>query len=201
MHSGGQQITEPQAAPAASAAAPVTPAPAKGPEGWRIRTRADASGAVALLDAMARRGKLAGFEAGGGDGVFRVRDFGHPFESELVARAERVDGWTEFTLRRRLRPAMPWVFGLMLVATIWPGVWLTDSMLATYFGWYRGIETWWWYLPLTVPAAPWAMWSAIRKSCAAGDNEAAIVVGKIEAALGSSGERTREPEPGQATPR
>jgi hypothetical protein len=152
------------------------------------------------LDALARRGKLPGFSlpteqrgAAGHVPIFTVSDFGQPFESRLTGVLEPPTpagehagqtGRTRSRLRleRSLRPIAPWIFGVTLVLTVWPGLPLTDSLLATYFP-SLTIPTWWWYLPLTVPTAPWAMWAAIRKSRAAGRDEARKLIATIATEL------------------
>jgi len=110
--------------------------------------------------------------------LFTVRDFGGPFESILEARL--ADRQLHFTTR--LRTTMTWVYFVILVATVWPGVWLTDSMLRTYFTGYDYL-TWMWYLPLTAPFVPWAMWAAIRKSRVRGRTEAAEIIASIRKLL------------------
>jgi hypothetical protein len=79
----------------------------------------------------------------------------------------------------------PWIFALILVLTIWPGVWLTDSMLRSYWDWYSATP-WWstyvWYMPLTVPFCPVAMRSALRKSRAAAAAEIPAILAKVAAA-------------------
>jgi hypothetical protein len=85
---------------------------------------------------------------------------------------------------------MPILYALLLGVSIWPGIWLTDSMLRAYFSWYR-IPTWWWYLPLTVPTSPWAMWVAVKKSRATGNAAGLELIQKIAAAV--NGEVVMEP--------
>lgn len=135
-------------------------------------------GVIAALDAAARKGKLPGLtcEMGGaGKRAFRVADFGKPFESQLIGVIEEVTGTpgvaSRTTCRLRMKMVMPVIFVLMLVASVWPGILLTDSMLRMYFSWYT-IPTWWWYLPLTVPFVPLAWRKAWRTSIASGRAEA-----------------------------
>lgn len=80
---------------------------------------------------------------------------------------------------------MPWIYALLLIATVWPGVWVTDSMLKTYFSWYT-IPTWWWYLPLSVIPLPWMWRSFMHKSRAAADASAREVITDIAAAVGGT---------------
>lgn len=143
--------------------------------------------AVASLEAAARRGKMPGFhraESKHGAGVaFVVTDFGTPFESVLVARSNVVGVGCELRFETRLKPLMPWVFAIALILTVWPGVWLTDSMLKTYFTGYTW-ATWMWYLPLTVPFLPPAMWAAIKRSRTSARAEVLAMIETIGTALG-----------------
>jgi hypothetical protein len=138
------------------------------------------------LEAAARRGKFAGFVPGSGNALFRVKDFGGPFESVLTARADDAGAGppgTSLRFELRLRPVLAWVYLAVLVVTVWPGVWLTDSMLRTYFTGYD-FQTWMWYLPLTVPFVPWAMWASIRKSRLRGREQAVEILHSIAKTLG-----------------
>ena len=65
---------------------------------------------------------------------------------------------------------------------------MTDSMIRTYFSGYD-IATWKWYLPLTAPFVPWAMWSAIRKSQVSARGQAAELVEKVRQIVTSSEQR------------
>lgn len=155
----------------------------------------EAQSVVALLDEAARRGKLPGFSpvraVGGGtvDGpLFTVTDFGSPFESVLMATAARADSGTRLSFDVRLKPLMPAVFLAVLAATIWPGVWLTDSLLRTYSSWYMSLPDWAtyaWYLPLTVPFCPPVFLAAVRRSRVSADAEARELIGKVAALLGA----------------
>lgn len=141
----------------------------------------------ALLDSAAMRGKLPGYESSEAEGeLFRIGDFGTPFEGVLSARysaSAGEGGAGRLRFEARLKPIMPVVFAVVLAATVWPGVWLTDSLLHTYFGWYN-IPTWWWYLPLTVPFCPWVLWVAVKRSRASADAEGRELIGKVAAILG-----------------
>jgi hypothetical protein len=97
--------------------------------------------------------------------LFAVRDFGHPFESVLNAsfHPDLSGSHNVVAFETRLKPLIPTVFAIGLILSVWPGIYIVDSMLRHYFSWYD-IPTWWWYLPLTVPTPPWAMWAAIKKS-------------------------------------
>lgn len=110
---------------------------------------------------------MAGFEKGAGRGaLFEVEAFGSPFDGVMRAYASEGTGGTELRFEAGLKPLMPWVVGAVLVLTVWPGVWLTESMLASLapsWTWLWG-TTWWWYLPLTAPFVPWMMWRTLKQS-------------------------------------
>ena len=150
-----------------------------------------ASEILEKLDTAARRGKLPGFQrgtAGPGAPLFEITDFGTPFEARLLVTASpNGDGTLLSFPPIRLKPAFPWVFALILILTIWPGAWLTDSMLRTYWDWYSARPAWVtyaWYLPLTVPFCPMAMLSALRKSRASAAAEIPAIIDKIAMAIG-----------------
>lgn len=155
----------------------------------------NADAIVARLDEAARRGKLPGFSdarsgggAGAGGALFTITDFGSPFESVMVATALRADSDTRLSFEVRVKPLMPAVFAAVLVVTVWPGVWLTDSLLRTYSSWYMSLPDWVtyaWYLPLTAPFCPPAFLAAVRKSRAAAAMEAQELVAKVAALLGA----------------
>lgn len=145
---------------------------------------------VRRLDEAARRGKLPGFAAAapGGEALFTLTDFGSPFESVLVAAPATEGDSTRLRFSIRLKPTMPVVFAIMLVITIWPGVWLTDSLLRTYSSWYMSLPDWAtyaWYLPLTVPFCPPAMLAALRRSRASAAAEAQELIDKLAAIIGA----------------
>lgn len=143
---------------------------------------------TSLLDAAARRGELPGYRAGNGASLFEITDFGTPFESVLKASALEERGVTRIRWELAVQRRLPVVFLIILIATVWPGVWLTDSMIRTYFSGYD-IATWKWYLPLTAPFVPWAMWSAIRKSQVSAHGQAAELVEKVRQVVKSSEQR------------
>ena len=153
-----------------------------------ISTGLTPSEAVARLLALSKRGKLPGFEDRGGSGVsrsFRVLVFGHPYDRELLCEAAPTpDGGSQVTLTPRLQRRLPTIMLATIALSLWPGVWLTDTMLGMYFSWYP--RQFWvtcaWYLPLTLAAIP-VLWKQYRKSEALAAEEQAQVVAKIAAAL------------------
>ncbi len=150
----------------------------------RIETRLSASEIRARLLALSKRGKLAGYNGDDPDGIASVAAHGTPFDSKLVLRQEG----TTLSFVCKLLPTMPWVFAAVLVVTIWPGLPLTDGFLSS-FQWYSGlmarigIDTWAWYLPLTILPAPLAMRGALKKSRASAHQSALEAIEKIRATL------------------
>lgn len=124
--------------------------------------------------------------------IFTVSDFGTPFESVLEGQARPMSGegdaaasggavaggGCELSFAIRMKPKLAWVFGVVLVASVWPGVWLTDSMIRTYFPSYD-YKTWMWYIPLTAPFVPLGLMQAIKKSRASAQIEAAEIIERI----------------------
>lgn len=158
----------------------------------------DPEAVVAKLDVASRRGRMAGFEAGPEDGLFLVDAWGTPFDHDLVATAEH--GSPSGTILRfalRLRQKLPIIHAIILILTVWPGVWLTDSMLKLWFTWYYtltqkpmfvwgGFEvlTYLWYIPLCVLPLPWFWKSIMRRSRRTSRQSALEMIGKIAKELG-----------------
>lgn len=148
---------------------------------------------VELLETSARRGKLPGFERGTGGHLFKVSLFSEPFDHDLIARVAETDGGsTHLRFEVRLRGMMPIVTIVVVALTIWPGVWLTHSLLITYFETYRGWcesvpgLTYWWYLPLAIIPLPWAYRTIRRKVRQRLDESITKQIAAIRDAAGSS---------------
>lgn len=173
-----QAMATPTDKPEQAATVPLTtPLPA-------VETSLSLQEIVSKLDTAARRGKLPGFHAGG-PGLFHIEAFGQPFEGVITAAAQRTGYTTTVTFQTRLLAKMPWIFILVSVFTIWPGVWFTESMLSTWFPsakWLWG-TTYWWYLILTVPTTPWYLWSAFKKSRAGIHTSAHESIKEVAAAV------------------
>ena len=131
--------------------------PAPSIDGLRMRVPVHKDDAVWKLEVMSRRGRLPGFrrEVGG----FSVAAHGTPFDKTLRMRAEGEAGaeGAVFKADLRLDRRMPSITLVIFVLTVWPGVMLTDSFLVGHFEFYArwydngdGLQTWWWYVPLTV---------------------------------------------------
>lgn len=153
-----------------------------------IETGSTPACVIEVLTAMSKRGKLPGFEARSQTSA--VADaHGTPFDSDLLIDAKADGEGAAVTLEVRLRRKMPLIFVGILILTVWPGLPLTDSFLLG-FGWYErlmsgSLETWMWYLPLTIIPAPFAVRSSIRKSKLSGREHAIETSERIRAELGA----------------
>jgi len=150
------------------------------------------------LHARAARGKLAGYERVSAS-EFRIAAFGAPYDKRLIGRitpdpgqnaGSRVD--FEVVWLKKL----PAIMAVVVVLMFWPGVWLTDSLIKTYFTSYpqNGWLTAAWYLPLCALALP-VLWKQWKGSGAAADEHARETVEALRGVLDAkaeSGERKAE---------
>lgn len=136
------------------------------------------------LRAMSQRGKLPGFEAG--QGGFLALAYGWIYDFDLVAKYGGSDGTTRIGFDLLVKKKMPWVVAILLTVSIWPGVWITDSMLSIYFGWYprEFWKTCVWYLPLTIIPIPWVWKAAMGRSRTEAEISARELIERIAVELG-----------------
>ncbi|MDF1808854.1 MAG: hypothetical protein P1U42_04080 [Phycisphaerales bacterium] len=133
---------------------------------------------------LSKKGKLPGFDSNSSDGVASVIAHGVPFDSTMLIMHE--SGKVHF--RIKLLKLIPTIFAITLIVTIWPGLPLTEGFLRS-FQWYDnllgkiGIETWHWYLPLTILPAPFVMKSSIAKSRTSGHESALEAIEKLKSVL------------------
>lgn len=129
-----------------------------------IAATMDRVSVVRRMRALSQRGKLPGFEETS-DG-FRALAYGWVFDYDLRYRVDEGPGGSTLTPALELKRKMPAIVIAVLLLSIWPGVWITDSMLATYFDWYprEFWKTCAWYLPLTVIPMPWVWKTAMGRS-------------------------------------
>lgn len=166
---------------------PAEPATGPIPAPPSVRSPVSPAETMQRLDRASKRGKLAGFEQRGEHG-FRATVYGEPFDREIIGAIQPSDGGSLIDLRLRLLKKMPVMAIALIVVSIWPGVWLTDSMIQTYFAGYP--NSFWvtaaWYLPLTVIPLPWMLRSMWRKSEGIAREELVKTLGKITAATEGS---------------
>lgn len=149
----------------------------------RIETSLNHDQVYARLLKLSKQGKLAGFrhEKGAADAV--VDAHGNPFDSDLLVH--HAGSSLEFEVKMRAK--LPVVFAILLVLTVWPGLPLTDSFLLT-FGWYERLvsgwlETWMWYLPMTVLPIPFVWRTSMMKSTRSAHEHALETIEKIRICL------------------
>ncbi len=141
----------------------------------------------ARLLSLAKRGKLPGYGGGVEGALFTTEIHAAPFDRLLVAEATRDEerGETRLTLRLHTLRKTPWLFGIVTAISAGPGLWLTHSMLETYFAWYTLSIAWTaaWYLVLTVAPLPWLIPGMWRKSSHAASEHAREVTATIAGAI------------------
>jgi len=180
-------MTTPETDPSAGAVETETP-PAS-PIGTPPIVRAPIAPAEAMrgLDRASKQGNLPGFEQRGDD-QFRALVYGEPFDRELLGTISGDANGCKIDSQLRLLKKMPVLSIVLVVVSIWPGVWLTDSMIQTYWSGYP--NSFWvtaaWYLPLTVIPLPWMLRSMWRKSEGIAREELVKTMAKIERAVGGS---------------
>lgn len=139
---------------------PVSNAPT-GQAAWgHIATSQPMQAVADKAQQLSRKGKLPGFERRGE--AFSFAGFGEPFDYIVSARPDAGGVSFHGAMHRKL----PLIFAVVIVLSIWPGSWLTDSMLRSYFTWYN-FEAWVtyaWYIPLTVVPLLWIIPRMMRKS-------------------------------------
>ncbi len=121
-----------------------------------------------------RRGRLPGYDATNPK-VFRIDCDAVPFEYALLGTigpepASESGTGSIITMHTERRSLMPAIFAATLIFTVWPGVWLTDSLIGVYWSAYgRWSEqmpwlTYAWYLPISALPLPWVWRKLTRKS-------------------------------------
>lgn len=136
---------------------------------------------VDRLDKLSKRGKLAGFAKGTPPTLFETAAFGNPFDYRLLASTAAAGTGTRLSFALKLPPKVPIIYAIVIALSIWPGVWLTHSMLITYFSWYKlsMLGTCAWYLPLTILPLPWMYKKQFVGSRVAATADAAELIQKI----------------------
>ena len=134
---------------------------------------------VEKLGTAARRGKLAGFDRHG-PGLFTVEAFGNPFDHQLIGIGEQVDGGTTVRFENKMLLKMPVLFAVVLITTVWPGVYFLDQLIPGEWNW---IPTWWWYVPMAALPLPWVWRSLMKRSREAAHTSALEMIEKVAQAL------------------
>lgn len=151
-----------------------------------IVTQLEGAGITEKLRGMSQRGKLPGFEAR--EGGFLALAYGWIYDFDLVAKFSGSTGATRIGFELLLKKKMPWVVAILLAVSIWPGVWITHSMLSIYFDWYPA-EFWKtcvWYLPLSIIPIPWVWKMAMSRSRAEAEISARELIERIAGELGGA---------------
>jgi hypothetical protein len=142
---------------------------------------------VRKLDLAARRGRMAGFQREPAPALFSVEAFAAPFEHKLLATA--AGSPTRLTFHTRPLSKMPWIYAALIAVSIWPGVWLTHSMIVSWFPtWYPNKEwiTWAWYIPLLILPLLWLIPKQWKKSRADAHADAHAQIAKLAHELGAT---------------
>lgn len=118
-------------------------------------TPLDVGEGLARLERLSRKGRLAGFRRID-DSTCESSVFGTLYDRVMTVSLTPAEGGTRVVMSTRLKRTMPVVVIALMVFTLGPGVFVTHSMLETYFGWYPSAlwVTCAWYLPLTLLAIP-----------------------------------------------
>lgn len=146
------------------------------------------------LRTLSKRGKFPGFiEAA--EGRFTALLFGSPLDHDLLGHIEETEGGSRITFATRIQRRFPIIFWTVMILTVWPGVWMTDSMIRTYIPSYK-FQTWMWYIPLTVIPLPWYWLKMLRDSKASAMAHAQELIERMQQELdgGSSALQTAGPQ-------
>lgn len=175
----------------------VGPNSASTSRAWGELTTPHAREEVLLaMRALSKAGKLAGLSEAkatksrngeGGEGeLFRVSAFAAPYDRELIAYAcADASAQTHLKFVPKVLWGIPIMMIVLSVLSVWPGVWLTDSMIRTYFTSYD-YNTSLWYIPLTVLSLVWFAVTSTRKSSREARQSAQEAMEKVQAALPGS---------------
>lgn len=151
-----------------------------------VRVTTPMSDIPGTLLALAKRGELPGYGPGRDGVMFETDAHASPFDHRLAARARAEGGGTVLEFRVRMLPRAPWIMGVTLALAAGPGLWLTQSMMETYFEWYRLSLGWTaaWYLGLTLGPIPLMVPGMVRRSRREARAHAEELIGRIVRALG-----------------
>jgi len=131
------------------------------------------------LEALAKRGKLAGYHAHPPD-AFVADAFGEPFDHDLIGSILDEGRRRLIRFRLRMRRRMVVIFAIVCLLTIEPGRYLLDQFIPGEWNW---IDTRIWYYPLTILPLPWMWHWMLRKSRRTSHEHALEQIERIRAAL------------------
>ena len=165
-----------------SSSEPPAPAPMAAPM--------DKLAVVRRMRALSQRGRLPGFEETA-DG-FKALAYGWVFDFDLAFRIDESPDGCTLTPALVLKRRMPAIVLALLAFSIWPGVWITDSMLSTYFTWYphEFWKTCVWYLPITILPMPWVWKTAIGRSRLLAEESARELADRVRSELNAGSPAT-----------
>jgi hypothetical protein len=136
---------------------------------------------LARLLHLSKRGKFAGFVPCSDGPLFEAEAHGTTFDFRLVATHHAGQ------IRFELRPVwkLPIILASVTILAAGPGLWLTHSMMVTYFSWYTISLAWTaaWYEPLTILPIPWIMLRAWKTSKLAAVEHARGAIARIALTL------------------
>lgn len=155
------------------------PTPPAGPAAGlpEITTDLPEADVVARLTRLSKAGELPGFRRA--ESGFAVDAFAPQFPHEAVGMVE--GGAVQFELRADRK--WPWIWAVVIALSLWPGWPLTDDVISSYSDWYAAnVQTWWWYVPMTLLCIP-AAFGIWKKNRAEAHASALEQIQKIESAL------------------
>jgi len=132
----------------------------------------------ARMTGLAKRGKLPGHADSAAGATFTADLFGEPLDYTLTARTSREGDSSTIRFTATMKPRTPAIFWALTLLTIWPGQWMTDSMIRTYFTSYD-FNTWLWYAPLFILPMPFLWLRMLKKSKLAAADHAAELLERI----------------------
>ncbi len=152
----------------------------------RLRCEMSEAQAIERLATASKRGRLPGFRRGESPQAFSAAVWGAPFDRELhgAIRATEDGKSIEIRFTSPLLMKVPIIFAAVIVFSIWPGVWLTDSLIPGQWGWPA---TWMWYLPLTILPLFYYLPKTWKKSIQAAWVSAHEAIAAIAKELGATG--------------
>jgi hypothetical protein len=147
-----------------------------------LSTPLPSSEVLSRLLNLSKKGKLAGFLQRRDGPLFEAEAHGTTFDFTLLAHHR--EGRLAFELRPIWK--LPIIIAAVTIFAAGPGLWITHSMMVTYFSWYTISVAWTaaWYEPLTILPVPWIMLRAWKHSKVVAIEHAREAIARIQTALG-----------------